>query len=126
LANSLLPQGSLHSPQEYVPSEYLSFVPKPLAPVEIPFPDAVTGDIRVQVQLSLFIDETGQVNRVQVDNAQAQSTLQDAAVNTFLSTRFKAGELNGQVVRSLLRVEVIFESRSGDNAGVLRKSTIAM
>lgn len=124
--DSLLPAGGLHNALDYVPSEYLSFVPKPLAPVEIPFPEAVVGEISVHVQLSLFIDETGHVDRVQVDNSQPLSLLQDAAVNTFLTTRFKAGELEGHVVRSLLRVEVIFESPGVNTPGAGRRSTVSM
>lgn len=121
-ADPSLSAGSLLPLPEYIPSQYLTFVPKPLGPVEVPFPAAATDEVRVRILLSLFIDESGHVNQVSVDNAQAMTVLEDAAVSTFLTTRFKPGELAGRAVRSVLRVEVIFESEGGR----VRKSTVAM
>jgi TonB family protein len=122
--SSLLPAGSAHSRLEYVPSEFLTFVPKPLSPLEIPFPDTVTGDVHVHVLLSVYIDESGRVTQVNVDSSPQLEPLQDAAVNTFLTTRFKPGELDGQIVRSIIHVEVSFESSGA--SGRLRRPTVNM
>jgi TonB family protein len=125
-ATNQLPQGPNYEQLAYIPRELLSAVPLPLAEIEIPFPDSLSGDISVRIQLEVYIDERGVVQKVRVDSSQALVLLEDAAVNAFLAARFKAGQIDGQDVRSLIRVEVSFESRSSDKPGQLRKPTVSM
>jgi hypothetical protein len=122
----LMKGGFLYGPLDFVPSEYLSFSPKPLAEIEIPFPESLTGDVSLRLELALYIDEDGVVQKVQIAASHVPPQVQTAAVTSFLASRFKPGEIDGQVVRSLLRVEVHFESHLGDLSRTLRTSTIAM
>jgi TonB family protein len=119
-------KGRQYSQLDYIPREYLSFVPKPLAEIEIPFPDNLTGDVSVSVQLEVFIDENGVVTKVQLNSSHISAAVDDAAVNAFLNARFKPGEIEGQVVRSLLRVEVTFESHSSDSTSRIQKHFLAL
>lgn len=97
---------------EYVPRSLLSTPPVPLAPIEVPFPSHVAGVFSIRAELSLFIDETGVVQRVRLEGAPLPPALADAARNAFLRARFSPGELEGRAVRSLVRVEVNFESEA--------------
>jgi hypothetical protein len=118
--------GLQYSLLDYIPREFLNFVPKPLAEIEIPFPATITGEVTVHLQLALFIDENGVVTEVQVDDSQLPAEIENTAVNAFLNARFKPGEINGLVVRSLLRVEVTFESHNADQTGKIRKPSLSM
>ena len=97
---------------DYVPRERLTVVPVPLGAIEVPFPESVAGDITATVRLSLFIDEAGQVKRVRIDDGPMRvPALEQAALDAFAQAKFKPGQLEGRVVRSLVRIEVTFESR---------------
>jgi hypothetical protein len=97
---------------DWLPRSMLSVVPRPLGPVDIPFPPQVPGVLDLTTQLSLFIDADGVVQRVRVDGAPLPPLLEDAARQTFLHTRFSPGERDGRAVRAWIRVEVRFESRA--------------
>jgi TonB family protein len=108
------PQGDVRG-FDYVPREFLSTVPKPLEGIEVPFPESIGGsDFKLSLQLSLFIDETGQVRRVRVDGPPLAPDLEEAARQAFAQARFTPGQVDGRAVRSLIRVEVTFESRPLD------------
>jgi len=95
---------------DYVPPALLTVTPKPVAPINVPFPSSVPGEVHLRAELSLFIDEQGVVQRVRVDGPPLPPVLDDAARTTFLQARFTPGEVNGHAVRSLIRVEVSFDS----------------
>jgi hypothetical protein len=97
----------------YLPRKRLTVVPEPLAPVDVPFPPDVTGIVQLRVQLSLFIDETGTVRRVQLDTPQVPASFARSVVETFVGTRFSPGELDHVPVRSHIKVEVEFSGRGG-------------
>jgi outer membrane biosynthesis protein TonB len=96
---------------DYVPREFLSLAPKPLTNLEIPFPESVAGEFNIKAQLTLFIDESGYVQRVRVDGPALPPLLEEAAVNVFRQARFSPGQVGTQVVRSMIRIEVNFESQ---------------
>jgi len=102
----------------------LSFVPKPLAEIEIPFPDSISGSVRILQEMSLYIDENGVVQQVKVTGSRMPADIEDAATNAFLSARFKPGEVDGHVVRSLIRVEVIFESQDASQGAQARRTSV--
>jgi len=95
---------------DYVPRALLTVTPKPVAPINVPFPSSVPGEVHLRAELSLFIDEQGVVQRVRVDGPPLPPVLDDAARTTFLQARFTPGEVNGHAVRSLIRIEVSFDS----------------
>ena len=96
---------------DYVPREFLSLAPVPLSNIEIPFPESVAGEFNIKAQLTLFIDESGYVQRVRVDGPALPPLLEEAAVNVFRQARFALGQVGTQVVRSMIRIEVNFESQ---------------
>jgi TonB family protein len=97
---------------DYVPRGLLSVVPVPLAAIDVPFPESAGGWFEATVQLSVFIDEAGVVQRLRVDRSLGGPALESAAIDAFRQARFSPGQVDGRAVRSLIRVEVEFESRA--------------
>lgn len=94
----------------YLPRPMLTTAPQPSAPVLMPFPEQVTEPGRYATILALFIDESGVVRRVRVDGPALPKSMEDAAKTTFLQTHFRPGEVQGQQVKSLIRIEVVFDN----------------
>lgn len=94
----------------YLPRPMLTTAPQPSAPVLMPFPAQVTEPGRYATILALFIDEGGVVRRVRVDGPALPKSMEDAAKTTFLQTHFRPGEVEGQQVKSLIRIEVVFDN----------------
>ena len=104
---------------QFFPRTLLSVAPAPLAPVLIDYP-AFQGDAgRYVGELSLFIDETGTVVKVRVEDGDAlPPPLQAAARDAFLNARFRPGEVADLgVVKSRIRIEVTFDSRGAAARG---------
>lgn len=97
---------------DYVPRGLLSVVPVPLDAIDVPFPESAGGWFEASVQLSVFIDEAGAVQKLRVDRSSGGPALESAAIDAFRQARFSPGQVDGQVVRSVIRVEVEFESRA--------------
>lgn len=93
----------------FLPRNALSVVPHALTPVLLTTPPSAP-DGRYSAELTLFIDETGQVRRVRVDTAGLLPELEDQARQAFVTTRFQPGEVDGRPVRARLRVAVEFEA----------------
>lgn len=94
----------------YLPRPMLTTAPQPSVPVLMPFPEQVTEPGRYATILALFIDESGVVRRVRVDGPALPKSMEDAAKATFLQTHFRPGEVEGQQVKSLIRIEVVFDN----------------
>jgi hypothetical protein len=97
---------------EYLPRAMLSVVPTPKRPLGIPFPPDGPAEGRFSTILALFVEETGDVRRIRLDGAGLPASLEAAARNAFLTARWEPGQREGHVVKSLIRVEVTFESGS--------------
>ncbi|WP_431126427.1 hypothetical protein [Variovorax paradoxus] len=94
---------------DYVPRPLLSVPPVAREPlVFAPPPGEMIRGRHVGV-LSLFIDEHGQVQRIMIDEANLPEVLEQAAREAFMSAQFAPGEIDGTAVKSLVRVEVIFD-----------------
>jgi len=95
----------------YFPRSQLAVAPAAIDPVVIDYP-RFDGDAgRYVAELSLFIDETGRVARVRVDNGSLPPALEDAARRAFTQARFRPGEAAEHgAVKSRIRIEVVFES----------------
>jgi protein TonB len=94
----------------YVPRPLLSIAPQPEAPVVIATPpDMVDMSRRVGV-LALYIDEQGRVRRIDAEQP-LPPAMERAAREAFMAARFSPGQVDGHVVRSRIRVEVVFDSR---------------
>ncbi|HYE39164.1 MAG TPA: energy transducer TonB [Ramlibacter sp.] len=89
----------------------LTVPPRLITPVQVAFPEDVLGFVDLKVQLTLFIDEQGVVQRVRVENDVHPSFVR-AVQESFGSARFAPGELDRLPVRAQVRLEVEFHSPS--------------
>jgi protein TonB len=107
-----LPQALLTPEPFYLPRDLLSVGPAPQETVLLAWPaqSPLRGSFRGV--LRLFINDEGQVRRVEAADAELPEPLFEAARQAFMAVRFSPGELDGRAVRSLIRVEVSFESES--------------
>jgi hypothetical protein len=87
---------------------YLTTSPEPLASIEIPVPD-IAGRRKVQLELSVFIDERGKVRRVRPESPGVMDAYVQAATQAFEATTFRPGEIAGRPVKSVIKVLVEFE-----------------
>lgn len=94
----------------YLPRQALTVGPQPLSDVELPYPK-FEGDTGHYVgRVTLYIDETGLVQRVQVDSGDLPPALEDVVRREFMAVRFEPGQAEGRAVRSRIRVEVRFDA----------------
>ena len=95
----------------YLPRSQLSVVPSPREHILLGYPDDGPAVGRFVLTLTLYIDEAGAVRRVDVASDQAlPDPLRQAARLAFAGKQFSPGELAGDVVKSRIRIEVVYES----------------
>jgi outer membrane biosynthesis protein TonB len=63
----------------------------------------------VTLYLSVFVNERGGVDDVEVDEKDLHPSFAEAAMRAFSLAEFKPGRLNDRAVKSLMRIEVVFE-----------------
>jgi periplasmic protein TonB len=102
----------IDSDDDYYPRSMLTSAPTPLQMVVIDYPPIENDRSHYSSELTLFIDETGRVARVRVDGPELPQALEAAARNAFINAGFRAGELDGRAVKSQIRIEVVFDSRT--------------
>ena len=96
----------------YLPRPLLSVVPEPVIPVAIAAPATAAADRPIgghRGVLALYIDEAGRVRRVEAEPPALPEPMERAAREAFLAARFSPGQVAGQVVKSRIRVEVVFD-----------------
>ncbi len=94
---------------DYLPRSLLTIAPIALTSVVIPTPPGTpAGGRRVGV-LSLYIDEEGRVRRVEAEQPALPEIMERAAREAFSAARFQPGQVDGHVVKSRIRVEVVFD-----------------
>ncbi|RQO62625.1 hypothetical protein DBR47_05270 [Paucibacter sp. KBW04] len=99
---------------DYWPRPLLTQAPTAQQAPELEWPKEASALIGSYIGvLRLFIDEAGAVQSVQMDDPPLPEPLALAAKRAFLSLRFRPGELNGQQVKSWMRVEVRFDAEPG-------------
>lgn len=93
----------------YVPAEQLTQRPAAVGAVDVPYPDVLTEAQAITVVLTLYINERGTVDRVEVEESgEAPSPFIDAARTAFGSARFSPGRDENTDVKSQLRIAVDF------------------
>lgn len=98
-------------PAIYVPRAMLSTAPVPRTPVMLVWPQNWPLKASYTAILKLYLDEQGEVERVEQDgDTRLPEPLFESARQAFISAGFTPGQLNGQAVKSWVRVEVNFES----------------
>jgi len=93
----------------YIPRNQLTTPPIARSAIVLKPPSGEVGAGRLVGVLSLFIDEQGRVIRVDAEEPALPPLFEQAARETFLTAEFSPGEVDGQAVRSRLRVEVVFD-----------------
>lgn len=101
----------IDSDGDYFPRSMLSVAPRPLDLVVIDYPSIPDDSGYHLSELTLFVDETGRVARMRVEGDVLPPALEAAARAAFLGARFRPGEASGQLVKSQIRIEVVFDSR---------------
>jgi hypothetical protein len=94
----------------YVPRKALSVAPAPLADITVPWPAGFVPSGRQRAVFSVFIDEGGAVQRMVADGPTLLPGLEAAAREVFMAARFAPGQVDGRAVKSLIRVEVVFDA----------------
>ena len=94
---------------DYVPRPLLTVPPVARTPVIFAAPEGEMFRGRHVGILSLFIDEHGQVQRIEADAGSLPEDLEQAAREAFMAAQFAPGEINGRAVKSRVRVEVVFD-----------------
>jgi len=103
----------------YVLRRALTRAPVPLAEVAPAWPEGLAPSEPQLGRFTLFIDEAGRVDRVVPDGPSLFPALEASAVAAFSAARFQPGEVDGRQVRSLIRIEVVFEPRATSVPGAV-------
>lgn len=93
----------------YYTTDQLSKRPQPTASAELDTPDTRPIIAAGTVILKLWINELGYVVSIEVEKADLPEIFSRAAVGAFRNLRFTPGELNGQRVASVMRIQVSYE-----------------
>jgi len=102
------PGVSYFNVSDYIPRVYLSAGPEPLTAIEVRPPVDFSGKFAVTIEISLFIDEFGKVQKLRAETLDVAPPFVEAATRAFEGVAFKPGLLEGKPVRSLIRVAVDF------------------
>ncbi len=116
-ASAVLPMPVAPEEPVYLTRGELTVAPRPLGTVDVPFPEDVVGLVDLKVQVTLFIDEEGEVRQVRIDTPQVAEPFERAIRASFGAARFSPGQVGDMPVRSQVRVEVAF---AAPNAGTRR------
>jgi len=95
---------------DYVPRPQLSVAPIARAPVFIEAPEGDTKAARHVGVLALYIDETGRVDHIEPVEPRMPLMYERAAQEAFKAATFSPGQMDGQTVKSRIRVEVVFDN----------------
>lgn len=95
---------------QYIPRPQLSLPPVPETPVIVQPPKGAYDVGRITGILSLYIDEHGQVHHIASSGSPMPPEFEKAARQAFQSLTFRPGVLNGESVKSRIRVEVVFDN----------------
>lgn len=95
---------------DYVPRPQLSVPPLAQAPVLIAPPAGDFEPQRVVGVLSLYINEYGAVDHVASTGDELPPAFEQAAIAAFQHITFTPGQLDGQAVKSRIKVEVVFDN----------------
>lgn len=98
---------------EFYPARMLDRFPKPVAEVELRYPQLANNeDLNGTVTLLLLIDELGMVVKASVVEADPPGYFEDAAIEAFRSVLFTPAQRDGKVVKSRLVVQVSFDAKT--------------
>ena len=88
----------------------MSVAPVAQTTIVIPYPPEVAGTGRYAGIFALFIDELGEVRGVRMEDQRLPPAMERAVKQIFMQTRFSPGQRDGRDVKSLIRVEIVFDT----------------
>lgn len=94
----------------FFPRHLLSVAPRPLEEITLTWPPGVQPLGRQAAHFTVFIDEAGRVRQMVADGPTLTPQLEEAAREVFRAAAFAPGEWQGQAVKSVIRIEVVFEA----------------
>lgn len=104
----LIPLGE---PSRYYLAHELDVRPQIMTRVDPEYPaSALSKGLSVAFQTRIYIDETGRVERVMVHEGEDSDLFAPAVVKAFLAARYSPGIRNGMPVKSLVLLEMKFET----------------
>jgi hypothetical protein len=111
LPEQVMPSSALGKTQleGYLPPSRQTVPPKPLQDIRIPWPPGLPTTGRRSAFFTVFIDETGMVREMVVDGPTLTPTMEEETRRVFMNSRFSPGQAGGVPVKSMLRIEVVFE-----------------
>ena len=93
----------------YYTTDQLTKRPQPTAEAELDTPETRPIAASGTIILKLWISELGDVISVDVENTDLPEIFSRTAVAAFRNLRFVPGEINGQRVGTVMRIEVIYD-----------------
>jgi hypothetical protein len=93
----------------YYPTSFLTVRPQPLAEANLDPPRLRPIVASGKVILTLWINPIGLASKVSVESTNLPEIFTNTAVDAFQSLRFKPGELHGQKVGAVMRIEVTYD-----------------
>ncbi|MFZ4537512.1 energy transducer TonB [Propionivibrio sp.] len=94
---------------DYYPTSELTVKPQALGEAILDSEDGVALIASGRLVLVLWINEKGEVVDISVDNNELPDSLMQSTLDALKKLRFSPGELNGQKVGALMRIEVSYD-----------------
>jgi hypothetical protein len=93
----------------YYSTDQLTKRPQPTGAADLDAPEIRPIIASGTIILKLWINELGNVNAVDVENTDLPEMFTETAVAAFRNLHFVPGELNGQPVGTMMRIEVTYD-----------------
>ena len=93
----------------YYPASRLTKRPRAIAPIDLDIPEIRGFIASGKVVLILWISDLGLVTEVEVEQSELPGAFAASARSVFSHARFEPGELDGQTVGSIIRIEVTYD-----------------
>lgn len=106
------PKGAIESPlsSPYLGAAEVDVRASPIDPPPLTLPEFVLRHhVHGRVELKAFIGATGRVDAIEVISSSHPGKLEEAAIEVVTATRFSPAQKSGVAVRSIKRMEVIFD-----------------
>ncbi len=95
---------------DYIPRPQLSMAPVAQRAILIEAPPGQQEPRRISGVLSIFINEYGVVDHIVPTGSDMPPEFEKAAIAAFRGMTYSPGQLQGQAVKSRIRVEVVFDN----------------
>lgn len=93
----------------YYPTSFLTARPQPLGEANLDPPHLRPIVASGKVVLTLWIHPLGEISKISVDSTDLPQNFVSAAVAAFQQLRFRPGELHGQKVGAVMRIEITYD-----------------